>query len=93
MYPHLMYEIARQRAAERQEAARKTSLARALHKSARRRDRDAVPDILARPIPDYVDGTFRAAQAELPAGHRSPAGHRDPAGHRSPAGHVGAARK
>jgi hypothetical protein len=68
MYPVLMREILNQRVAERQEEARKANLVRALRKARRQRGRAEAPDILAQPIPDYVDGTFRGTEDELPAG-------------------------
>ena len=74
MYPDLMREIINQRAAERREEARKTNLARALRKAMRQRGRAEAPGILARPIPDYVDGTFRGTEDELPAGRVGAAG-------------------
>jgi hypothetical protein len=67
MHPDLMREIMKQRASDRQEDARKISLARAQRKTKRQRDRTEVPDTLAPPIPDYVDGTFHRPESELPA--------------------------
>jgi len=63
MNPYLMREVARQRTAERHEAARQAGLRRALRKAARaRRGQDAAASAVELPpIPDYVDGTFRAA--------------------------------
>jgi hypothetical protein len=63
MNPYLMRELAKQRTAERHEAARKAGLRRALRKAARaRRDQDAAASAVELPpVPDYVDGTFRAA--------------------------------
>ena len=68
MHPDLMREILNQRVAERRENARKTSLVRALRKTARQHGHAEVPDILAQPIPDYVDGTFRGTEDEPRAG-------------------------
>ena len=75
MHPDLMREVVRQRAAERQEEARKSSLARALRKSLRQRGRAEAPDTLVMPaVPDYVDGTFRTAENAENAGKQVPAG-------------------
>lgn len=64
--PYLMLEIAKQRTAERHEAARRAGLTRALRIVMRQRDRARTLDELDVPaIPDYVDGTFRS---ETPAG-------------------------
>jgi hypothetical protein len=61
MHPDLMREVVRQRTIERQEEARKISLARALRKSLRQRTE--TPDTVVMPaIPDYVDGTFRTPE-------------------------------
>jgi len=75
MHPDLMLELARQRASERQEAARHASLARALRKAVRaQRHRAEAPDtFVVPPIPDYVDGTFRGAENPV-AGERAGAG-------------------
>jgi len=63
MNPYAMLEVARQRSAERHEAARKASLVKELRKALRQRDRDDA--LVMAPIPDYGDGTFRdAAPAE-----------------------------
>ncbi len=64
MHPDIMREVVNQRAAERREAARNASLARALRKAIRaQRNRSKAPDTFAVPaIPDYVDGTFRGAE-------------------------------
>ncbi|HMD94117.1 MAG TPA: hypothetical protein VKG80_15920 [Trebonia sp.] len=63
MHPDLMREVIRQRTIERQEEARKGSLARAARKALRQRGRTETPDTIVMPaIPDYVDGTFRAAE-------------------------------
>ena len=63
MHPDLMREVVRQRTIERQEEARKSSLARALRKTLRQRGRTETPDTFDMPaVPDYVDGTFRAAE-------------------------------
>lgn len=63
MHPDLMREVIRQRTTERQEEARKGNLARAMRKALRQRGRTETPDTLVVPaIPDYVDGTFCAAE-------------------------------
>jgi hypothetical protein len=63
MHPDLMREVVRQRTIERQEEARKASLARAVRKTLRQRGRTETPDTIVMPaIPDYVDGTFRATE-------------------------------
>ncbi len=71
MHPDLMLEVAMQRAAERRERARNATLARAVRKAAReQRRRDAEPDpVVLPPIPDYVDGTFRGGESQVPAQH------------------------
>ena len=72
MHPDIMGEVIRQRNMERQEQARKTSLARALRKTLRQRARTEAADTFAiPPIPDYVDGTFRTTEN---AGSHAPAG-------------------
>jgi hypothetical protein len=67
MHPDLMRDLLNQRAVERREQVGKINLARALRKAMRQRGRAEAPDSLTPPIPDYVDGTFRAAVDELPA--------------------------
>jgi hypothetical protein len=69
MHPDIMREVANQRAAERREAARNASRARALRKAIRaQRDHTEAPDTFVAPaIPDYVDGTFHVAENDLPA--------------------------
>ena len=60
MNGYLMFEVTKQRNAERREEARKKNLARALRKTMRQRNRaKAVDTVVLPPIPDYVDGTFR----------------------------------
>jgi hypothetical protein len=62
---YIMLEIARQRTAERHEAARKAGWRRALRKEARaQREQAAAGNFEFPPIPDYVDGTFRPAEDE-----------------------------
>jgi hypothetical protein len=56
MNEYLALELIRQRSTERREEARQAGLARTLRLARRRRAKaDA---LLARPVPDYVDGTF-----------------------------------
>lgn len=68
MHPDFMGEVARQRIAERHEAARKASVARALRKAIRaQRTRAEAPDTFVAPaIPDYVDGTFGVTEDQVP---------------------------
>lgn len=67
MNPYVMLEVARQRSAERNEAARKSSLVRELRKALRQREREEA--LVLTPIPDYVDGTFARAGDTAPAEH------------------------
>ena len=68
MNGYLMWEVTKQRTAERQERARKTNLARALRKTMRQRNRaKAVDTVVLPPIPDYVDGTFAGTDNQVPA--------------------------
>jgi hypothetical protein len=69
MHPDMMGEMARQRGAERREAARNASFARAMRKAIRaQRTRAEAPDTFVVPaIPDYVDGTFHVADDAVPA--------------------------
>jgi hypothetical protein len=59
MNEYLALELIRQRGAERREEARKAGLARTLRLARRRRKKEDA--LLARPVPDYVDGTFAPA--------------------------------
>jgi hypothetical protein len=63
MYSYLMVsEVARQRMAEQHEAARKASRRRAVRKATKAQRNGAAANVFELPpIPDYVDGTFRAA--------------------------------
>jgi hypothetical protein len=63
MYSYLMVsEVARQRMAEQHEAARKASQRREARKATKAERNGAAADVLELPpVPDYVDGTFRAA--------------------------------
>jgi hypothetical protein len=61
MYSYLMVsEVARQRMAEQHEAARKASRRRAVRKATKAQRNGAADVFELPPIPDYVDGTFRA---------------------------------
>ena len=76
MHPDLMREVVRQRTIERQEEARKYSLARTLRKSLRRHSRTETPDTFVMPaVPDYVDGTFRTAESAGTGENQVTAGH------------------
>lgn len=68
MHPDFMGEVARQRIAERHEAARNASIAKALRKAIRaQRTRAEAPDTFVVPaIPDYVDGTFGVTEDRVP---------------------------
>ncbi len=68
MHPDVMRELARQRGAERRDAARNAGFARALRKAIRaQRTRSQAQDTLAVPaIPDYVDGTFHIPEDQVP---------------------------
>jgi hypothetical protein len=63
MYSYLMVsEVARQRMAEQHEAARKASRRRAARKATKAQRNGTATDVFELPpVPDYVDGTFRAA--------------------------------
>jgi hypothetical protein len=70
MNPYLMLEVARQRTAERQEAAWEAGRRRAARRAARaqRRHAAAVAGTFEfPPIPDYVDGTFHRTEDEATA--------------------------
>jgi hypothetical protein len=71
MNDYLALELIRQRGAERREEARKAGLARTLRKAKRQRDKEDA--LLARPIPDYVDGTLAPGDDLVQAKHASPA--------------------
>jgi hypothetical protein len=71
MNEYVALELIRQRTAERRAEAKNAGLARTLRLARRRR---ATEDALVRrPVPDYVDGTFRPADDQLPARHVSAA--------------------
>jgi hypothetical protein len=63
MNEYLALELMRQRTAERYEEARRASLVRALRMARRQRKRDDA--LVSRPVPDYVDGTFAAAEDQV----------------------------
>jgi hypothetical protein len=62
---YLALELIRQRTTERREEARQASLARVLRLARRQRNRDEA--IVRRPVPDYVDGTFRTIPEQVQA--------------------------
>jgi hypothetical protein len=64
---YLALELIRQRTTERYEEAQRASLARRLRLARRRRNHDEA--LVRRPIPDYVDGTFRSAPEQVEAKH------------------------
>jgi hypothetical protein len=67
MNPYAMLEVARQRSAERHEAARKANLVKELRKALRQRDREDA--LVLMQVPDYVDGTFRRPEDAASAEH------------------------
>ena len=67
MNPYMAMEMARQRSAERLEAARKASLVKEVRKALRHREREEV--LVLTQIPDYVDGTFARPADAAPAEH------------------------
>jgi|307.fasta_scaffold263618_2 hypothetical protein len=67
MNPYVILELARQRTAERNEAARRASLVKEVRKALRQRARDEA--LVLKPIPDYVDGTFRRPGDPAPTEH------------------------
>ena len=71
MNEYLALELIRQRSAERRDEARKAGLARTLRQARRQRDKEQA--LLARPVPDYVDGTFAPADDLVQAKHPSTA--------------------
>jgi hypothetical protein len=62
---YLALELIRQRTTERTEEARQAGLARMLRLARRQRNRDEA--LVRRPVPDYVDGTFRAVPEQVQA--------------------------
>jgi hypothetical protein len=72
MNEYLALELLRQRSAERREEARKAVLARTLRLARRRRQQEDA--LLARRVPDYVDGTFAPADDLIQGKHAGAAG-------------------
>jgi hypothetical protein len=64
---YLALELIRQRTTERYEEAQRASLVRRLRLARRQRNHDEA--LVRRPIPDYVDGTFRGAPEQVEAKH------------------------
>jgi len=62
---YLALELIRQRTTERFEEARRASLAHRLRLARRQRNRDEA--LVRRPVPDYVDGTYRAVPEQVQA--------------------------
>ena len=67
MNEYLALELIRQRTTERHEEARRASLVHRLRQSRRQRNRDEA--LVGRPVPDYVDGTFRTIPEQVQAKH------------------------
>ena len=73
MYGNAMYEVARQRVAEQQRAARQAGEARQQRAAARasRRAKKGTPDTITAPvIPDFAHEMFDAARDAVPAPRR-----------------------
>jgi hypothetical protein len=64
---YLALELIRQRTAERYEEARQASLVHRLRQARRQRNRDEA--LVRRPVPDYVDGSFRTVPEQRQAEH------------------------
>jgi hypothetical protein len=64
---YLALELIRQRTAERYEEARRANLVHRLRLARRQRNRDEA--LVRRPVPDYVDGTFRTIPEQVQAPH------------------------
>jgi hypothetical protein len=64
---YLALELIRQRTTERHEEARRASLAHRLRLARRQRNRDEA--LVRRPVPDYLDGTFRTIPEQVQAKH------------------------
>jgi hypothetical protein len=62
---YLALELIRQRTTERREEARQASLVRRLRSARRQRNHDEA--LVRRPIPDYVDGSFRTIPEQVGA--------------------------
>ncbi len=67
MNEYLALELIRQRTTERHEEARRASLAHRLRLARRQRNRDEA--LVRRPVPDYLDGTFRTIPEQVQAKH------------------------
>ena len=67
MNEYLALELIRQRTTERYEEARQANLVHRLRQARRQRNRDEA--LVRRPIPDYVDGTFRTIPEQVQAEH------------------------
>ncbi len=65
MNEYLALELIRQRTTERYEEARRASLVRRLRQARRQRNRDEA--LVRRPIPDYVDGSYRTIPEQVQA--------------------------
>jgi hypothetical protein len=62
---YLALELIRQRTTERFEEARQASLVHRLRLARRQRNRDEA--LVRRPVPDYVDGSFRTIPEQVEA--------------------------
>jgi hypothetical protein len=62
---YLALELIRQRTTERYEEARRANLVHRLRLARRQRNRDEA--LVRRPVPDYVDGSFRTVPEQAPA--------------------------
>jgi hypothetical protein len=62
---YLALELIRQRTTERFEEARRARLAHRLRLARRQRNRDEA--LVRRPVPDYVDGSFRTIPEQVEA--------------------------
>ncbi|HEX4091579.1 MAG TPA: hypothetical protein VHZ33_22935 [Trebonia sp.] len=65
MNEYLALELIRQRTTERYEEARRASLAHRLRLARRQRTRDEA--LVRRPVPDYVDGSYRTTAEQVEA--------------------------
>ena len=65
MNEYLALELIRQRTTERREEARQASLVHRLRQSRRQRNRNEA--LVRRPVPDYVDGSFRTIPEQVQA--------------------------
>ena len=65
MNEYLALELIRQRTSERREEARQANLVHRMRLARRQRNRDEV--LVRRPVPDYVDGTFRTIPEQAQA--------------------------